>query len=82
MIMSPALRLFWGIYSIFMKLQWKIQVTLKAGSPVFLPPALKTKKERFKGASKLKASAQAELLWSATPEYKQHLRSGILICLC
>lgn len=81
MIMSPALGLFWGIYSVFIKLHWKTQGTLKAG-PESVFPIVKIKKERFKGASKPKALTQPELLWSATPEYKQHLRSGILICLC
>lgn len=83
-IMSPALGHFWGVYSISIKWQWKIQVMLKAGSQVFLTPHKKglNGQERFKGVSKLKALTQPELLWSATPEYKQHLRSGILICLC
>lgn len=57
---------------------------LKAGSQVFLTPHKKglNGQERFKGVSKLKALTQPELLWPTTPEYKQHLRSGILICLC
>lgn len=82
--MSPAPGHFWGIYSISIKQQWKSQVMMNAGSPVSLIPHKKglNGQERFKGVSKLKALTQPELLWSATPEYKQPLRSGILICLC